>query len=66
VHHGTADNVVNVSQAHSLIDKPPALGRGPPAFEFYSYTAGQHDPTTLTGSVQRTVAYLGRGLSAVM
>jgi dipeptidyl aminopeptidase/acylaminoacyl peptidase len=60
VHHGTEDNVVNVSQAQSLIDKLQALGREPPAFEFYIYAGGQHDPNTLTGSVQRTVAYLGR------
>jgi len=58
VHHGTADNVVAVSQAHSLIAELEALGRGPPAFDFHIYSGGQHDPFTLPGSAERTIAYL--------
>jgi dipeptidyl aminopeptidase/acylaminoacyl peptidase len=60
VHHGTADDVVHVSHAETLISTLEALGRGPPAFEFYIYPGGGHNPLSLTGSPERTAAYLSR------
>lgn len=58
VHHGTADAVVDVSQARSLIDALTALGRGEPDYEWYLYEDGGHNPLTLGGSVARTVDFL--------
>lgn len=58
VHHSTADAVVDVSQARSLIDALIALGRGEPDFEWYLYEDGGHNPLTLGGSVARTVDFL--------
>jgi fermentation-respiration switch protein FrsA (DUF1100 family) len=63
VHHGTNDNVVDVSHAESLIDSLRDLGRGPPNFEFHIYPGGGHNPLTLSGSPERTAAYLGRLIS---
>lgn len=60
VHHGTADSVVEFSQAESLRDAMHSLGRGEPEFEFYSYSGGTHDFTTLRGSLDRAVAFLQR------
>jgi dipeptidyl aminopeptidase/acylaminoacyl peptidase len=64
VHHGTGDDVVDVSHAESLIDRLEDLGRGPPDFEFHIYPGGEHNPLTLPGSPQRAMAYLG-GLAAL-
>jgi fermentation-respiration switch protein FrsA (DUF1100 family) len=64
VHHGTADSVVEVSHAESLIGRLQALGRRPPDFEFYLYPGGEHNPLTLPGSADRTIAYLGRLVGA--
>ena len=60
VHHGTADSIVPVSQAQSLIDAMRAAGRTAPAFEFYLYPGGGLDPISLVGSLDRTVLFLGR------
>jgi acetyl esterase/lipase len=60
VHHGTADDVVDVSHAQTLISRLEALGRGAPAFEFYLYPGGDHNPLSLQGAAQRTAAYLSR------
>lgn len=59
VHHGTADAVVAVSQAESLIATLEGLARGDPPDEFYLYAGGGHNPLTLPGSVPRTIAFLG-------
>jgi len=40
-----------------------AAGRGPPGYAFYLYPGGGHDPFSLTGSVDRAVAFLGRLLN---
>jgi dipeptidyl aminopeptidase/acylaminoacyl peptidase len=58
LHHGTADPVVSVSQAESMIAAMAALGRGAPEFEGYLYPGGVHDPLTMPGSADRAVAYL--------
>lgn len=58
VHHGTADVVVDVSQAEALIDALTALGRSEPDFEWYLYEGGTHNPLSLSNSVGRTVDFL--------
>lgn len=58
LHHGTADNVVFISQAESLIETMNGLGRTPPAFEAFIYNGGDHNPLSLIGSTSRTVAFL--------
>ncbi len=58
LHHGTADPVVSVSQAESLIAAMDALGRGPPVFEAYLYQGGVHNPLMFPGSVDRVTAFL--------
>jgi dipeptidyl aminopeptidase/acylaminoacyl peptidase len=63
VHHGTADGIVAVSHAEALIAGLNALGRNPPDFETWIYSGGEHNPLTLPGSVERTIAYLGRLLA---
>jgi dipeptidyl aminopeptidase/acylaminoacyl peptidase len=63
VHHGTADEVVPVAEAERLIDVMRSLGRTAPAFESYLYAGGGHNPLELTGSIERTFAFLGRLLS---
>lgn len=57
VHHGTADSVVEVSQAHSLIDAMTRLGRGEPEFEYYLYAGNGHEFMTMTRSLDRTLAF---------
>lgn len=59
LHHGTADRVVEVTQAESLIATLRAIGRGAPRDEWYLYPGGGHDPLTLPGSFPRTLAFLG-------
>jgi len=59
VHHGTADPIVPVSQAHSLDREMRAAGRAPPTYAFYLYNGGDHNPLTLPGSIERTAAFLG-------
>ena len=58
LHHGTADAVVEVSQAESLIGAMEALGRTVPEFEAFLYQGGGHNPLTLPGSVGRAVDFL--------
>jgi acetyl esterase/lipase len=60
IHHGTADSVVEVTQAQSLIDAMTHLGRGEPEFEYYLYDGSGHDFTTMTGSLARAAAFLER------
>lgn len=62
VHHGTADAIVPASQAQRLIEVMQGLGRVAPAFEYYLYSGGVHDPFSLPGSLERTVAFLGQAL----
>lgn len=58
LHHGTADAVVEVSQAESLIAAMTAIGRGEPDFQPYVYEGGGHNPLTLPNSPSRAVAFL--------
>ncbi len=58
IHHGTADAVVAVSQAESLIAALEGLGRGQPGFQSFLYSGGGHNPLTLPGSIQRSVDFL--------
>lgn len=58
LHHGTADAVVDVSQARSLIAAMEALGRGEPDFEPYIYEGGTHNPLSLANSIPRAIAFL--------
>jgi dipeptidyl aminopeptidase/acylaminoacyl peptidase len=62
VHHGTADSTVSVSQAERLIEVMEQAGRGPPGFESFLYSGGGHNPLTLAGSLDRTIAFLRRTL----
>lgn len=66
VHHGTADTVVEFSQAQSLRDAMQKIGRGEPEFEFYAYEGGEHDPSTLSGSFDRALAFLERLTTPVL
>ncbi len=58
LHHGTADDVVSVSQAESLVRAMEELGRTAPAFEAYIYEGGGHSPLALLGSTGRATAFL--------
>jgi pimeloyl-ACP methyl ester carboxylesterase len=58
LHHGTADDVVEVSQAQSLIDAMAAIGRGEPEFQGYLYDGGTHNPLTLVGGIGRASDFL--------
>lgn len=58
IHHGSADTVVDVSQAESLIAAMASLGRTEPDFEAYIYEGGTHSPLTLPGSIPRAVDFL--------
>jgi len=60
LHHGTADDVVDVSQARSLIRAMERLGRGPPDFEGFLYEGGGHDPLTFPTSIPRARAFVAR------
>jgi dipeptidyl aminopeptidase/acylaminoacyl peptidase len=60
VHHGTADATVPVGEARRLIEVMQALGRTPPDFESYIYEGGVHNPLSLTGSIERSLAFLRR------
>jgi acetyl esterase/lipase len=60
IHHGTADDVVDVGQAERLIAALEAAGRGPPDDEWFLYTGGRHDPLSLPGSFDRIDAFLAR------
>jgi dipeptidyl aminopeptidase/acylaminoacyl peptidase len=58
VHHGTADSIVPVAEAERLVQAMETAGRAAPAFQSYLYDGGTHDPLTLPGSLDRTVAFL--------
>ena len=58
VHHGTADPVVDVSQAQSLVAAMESLGRGPPGFEAYLYPGAGHSPFTMLESLGRATTFL--------
>jgi dienelactone hydrolase len=62
IHHGELDDVVPVAQAQSLISALLADGRVAPAFEYFLYPAGRHDPFTLDGALTRTEVFLSRSL----
>jgi dipeptidyl aminopeptidase/acylaminoacyl peptidase len=64
VHHGTADPVVSVSQAERLNQAMRLLGRSAPAYQFFTYTGGDHNPLTLPGSVERTASFLAQFVAA--
>lgn len=65
VHHGTADSTVSVSQAERLIEVMRQEGRQAPGFEYFLYPGGGHNPLTLIGSLDRTIAFLRRALSVL-
>lgn len=58
VHHGRADQVVDVGQAESLIAALEADGRSEPGFQAFLYEGGTHNPLALAGALQRTVDFL--------
>lgn len=58
IHHGTADEVVAVSQAESLIAALEADGRTGPGFQPFLYEGGTHNPLALIGALERTREYL--------
>jgi len=58
VHHGTADPVVLVSQAETLIQVMSAAGRGEPDFQYYLYDGGSHHPYSLPGSLPRAAGFM--------
>lgn len=58
LHHGTADQLVPVSQAQRLIEAMGRLGRDTPDFAAYLYPGGGHHPLSLPGSLERTQAFL--------
>ncbi|MGB1778435.1 MAG: hypothetical protein ACPHQP_02665, partial [Longimicrobiales bacterium] len=57
-HHGTADAVVSVSQAESLISALEAEGRTNPDFQAFLYEDGTHNPLALIGALERTREFL--------
>ena len=58
VHHGTLDEVVDVSQAYSLIAAMEELGREPPDFEAFIYEGGGHDIFFLEEAIERGVDFI--------
>lgn len=62
VHHGTADFVVPVSQAESLMRTMAALGRSSPDFEAFIYEGGGHDFLALAGAIPRAVEFMAEAL----
>jgi len=66
LHHGTADSIVPVAEAERLTQAMQAAGRTAPAFQAYLYDGGGHDPLTLPGSLDRTIAFLSTWLAAAL
>ena len=62
VHHGTADFVVPVSQAESLMRTMAALGRTSPDFEAFIYEGGGHDFLSLAGAIARAIEFMSQAL----
>jgi dipeptidyl aminopeptidase/acylaminoacyl peptidase len=60
LHHGTADAIVHVSQAESLMDAMARIGRGPPDFEAFLYPGVGHTYLTMTAAAGRVATFLGR------
>ena len=60
LHHGRRDLIVPVAESERLIAVMGTLGRTAPDFEFFLYDDGDHDPTTLPGSLDHTAAFLAR------
>ncbi len=60
LHHGTIDFTVDVSQAHALMERMEALGRGAPDFEAYIYDGGGHEILGLAEAIPRAAAFLAR------
>ena len=58
IHHGTLDEVVDVSQAYSLIAAMEELGREPPDFEAFIYEGGGHDIFFLEEAIERGVEFI--------
>ena len=62
LHHGTVDETVSVSQAHSMIRVMEALGREPPEFEAFIYEGAGHEVLDLSGVIPRAMKFLRRAL----
>lgn len=62
VHHGTADDVVDVSQAKQLREALEALGPSAPESEVFIYPGGRHDVVGLETGIPRAVDFLSRFL----
>lgn len=60
VHHGTADDVVDVSQAESLINALERLDRQGFDDEFYLYVGAGHNALEMRESDARTIDFLAR------
>ena len=58
LHHGTADEVVAVSQAERLIEAMRAAGKTEEDFEWPIYPGGGHDVFALPGAPLRAVEFL--------
>ena len=58
LHHGDADAVVAVSQAHRLVDAMRAAGKAEEDFEAYIYPGSGHDLFSLSGAVTRALEFL--------
>lgn len=58
MHHGEADSVVPVSQAHLLLDAMESAGKTAPEFEGFLYEGGEHNPVTLNGAFDRAIEFL--------
>ena len=62
LHHGTIDQAVSVSQAHSMIRVMETLGREPPEFEAFIYEGAGHELFDLSGVIPRSARFLRRAL----
>jgi dipeptidyl aminopeptidase/acylaminoacyl peptidase len=57
-HHGRADTTVPVSQAEALIAAMNAAGKTPAEFSATLYDGGEHNPFTMTGSLDAAADFL--------
>ena len=62
LHHGTVDETVSISQAHSMIRVMEELGREPPEFEAFIYEGAGHEVFDLSGVIPRAANFLRRAL----
>jgi dipeptidyl aminopeptidase/acylaminoacyl peptidase len=58
IHHGTADQIVPVSQAEAMIKAMENAGKTAEQFQSFLYEGGDHNPLTLEGSIDRAKAFL--------